>query len=146
MAEDSVEVPVEDSEEAPQETQGESGAPQDDMATIWSPEPTGADEVLSTSIEEWIADVEFESTADVPIPERLVDQVIGQEAIPRFGLRQNPNEAFGHAARHAKALPVHEAQGAQGRHPERDRCSSDQGAYSLRISVHISTRLAATAL
>ena len=31
------------------------------MATIWSPEPTGADEILSTSIEEWIADVEFES-------------------------------------------------------------------------------------
>ncbi|MEC8763855.1 MAG: ATP-binding protein, partial [Candidatus Thermoplasmatota archaeon] len=80
MAEDSVEVPVEDSEEAPQETQGESDARQDDMATIWSPEPTGADEILSTSIEEWIADVEFESTADVPIPERLVDQVIGQEA------------------------------------------------------------------
>ena len=47
---------------------------------MWAPEPTGADEILSTSVEEWIADVEFESTADVPIPDRLVDQVIGQEA------------------------------------------------------------------
>ena len=48
--------------------------------TVWSPEPTGADEVLNQSVDDWIADVEFESTADVPIPERLVDQVIGQEA------------------------------------------------------------------
>ena len=48
--------------------------------TIWAPEPKGSDEVLQSSIEEWIMDVEFESTEDVPIPKRLVDQVIGQEA------------------------------------------------------------------
>ncbi|NCG43254.1 MAG: ATP-dependent protease LonB [Euryarchaeota archaeon] len=35
---------------------------------------------MQSSIEEWIMDVEFESTEDVPIPKRLVDQVIGQEA------------------------------------------------------------------
>lgn len=48
--------------------------------TIWAPEPQGSDEILTFSIEEWIKDVDFESTADVPIPKRLVDQVIGQEA------------------------------------------------------------------
>jgi len=49
--------------------------------TVWSPDnQQDGDEVLSESVEEWIASVEFESTADVPIPERLVDQVIGQEA------------------------------------------------------------------
>jgi len=51
-----------------------------DTVTVWSPEPTGADDVLTESIDDWIAGVDFESTADVPIPERLVDQVIGQEA------------------------------------------------------------------
>ena len=35
---------------------------------------------MKTSVEEWIKDVDFESTEDVPIPKRLVDQVIGQEA------------------------------------------------------------------
>ena len=48
--------------------------------TVWAPEPKGSDELLKSSIEEWIKDVDFESTADVPIPKRLVDQVIGQEA------------------------------------------------------------------
>ena len=49
--------------------------------TVWSPDnQQDGDEVLSESVEEWINGVEFESTADVPIPERLVDQVIGQEA------------------------------------------------------------------
>jgi len=48
--------------------------------TIWAPEPKGTDEVLQSSIEEWIAGVNFNSTDEVPIPERLVDQVIGQEA------------------------------------------------------------------
>jgi hypothetical protein len=42
--------------------------------TVWSPDnQQDGDEVLSESVEEWIASVEFESTADVPIPERLVD-------------------------------------------------------------------------
>jgi len=48
--------------------------------TIWAPEPKGTDEVLQTSIEEWIDGVDFNSTDEVPIPKRLVDQVIGQEA------------------------------------------------------------------
>ncbi len=47
--------------------------------TVWAPEPKGSDEMLKFSVEEWIKDVDFESTADVPIPKRLVDQVIGQE-------------------------------------------------------------------
>ena len=38
------------------------------------------DEVLiNDSVEEWIKTVEFETTKDVPIPEKMVDQVIGQE-------------------------------------------------------------------
>jgi Lon-like ATP-dependent protease len=53
----------------------------DTPVTIWSPDnQSGGDEVLTQSVEEWIEEVKFESTADVPIPERLVDQVIGQEA------------------------------------------------------------------
>ncbi len=38
------------------------------------------DPLESTPIEEWIDAVDFDSTEDVPIPEKLVDQVIGQEA------------------------------------------------------------------
>ena len=46
--------------------------------TIWAPEPTSSsDEIVSQTVDEWIEDVEFESTRDVPIPENLVDQVIG---------------------------------------------------------------------
>ncbi len=49
--------------------------------TVWAPEPgPDSDDVLGSSIDEWIASVEFSSTEDVPIPDRLVDQVIGQEA------------------------------------------------------------------
>ena len=52
-----------------------------EMVTVWAPEPTkDGDELLSSSIDQWIEDVKFESTEDVPIPDRLVDQVIGQEA------------------------------------------------------------------
>jgi len=40
--------------------------------TIWAPEPQGSDEILQSSVEEWISDVDFESTKDVPIPKRLV--------------------------------------------------------------------------
>ena len=36
-------------------------------------------DVISTPISTWLEDVEFETTEDIPIPERLVDQVIGQE-------------------------------------------------------------------
>ena len=49
--------------------------------TVWAPEPgPDSDDVLGSGIDEWIASVEFSSTEDVPIPDRLVDQVIGQEA------------------------------------------------------------------
>ena len=49
--------------------------------TIWAPEPgPDSDDILGASIDEWIESVDFTSTEDVPIPDRLVDQVIGQEA------------------------------------------------------------------
>ena len=51
----------------------------DDEVTIWSPEPTGSDEIVTEGVENWINSVEFVSTEDVPIPDTLVDQVIGQE-------------------------------------------------------------------
>ena len=52
-----------------------------EMVTVWAPEPTSdSDAILSASIDQWIAEVNFETTEDVPIPDRLVDQVIGQEA------------------------------------------------------------------
>jgi Lon-like ATP-dependent protease len=35
--------------------------------------------LVNDSIDEWIKSVEFESTKDVPIPDKMVDQVIGQE-------------------------------------------------------------------
>ena len=57
--------------------------PEDDseMVTVWAPEPSNdSDELLSSSIDNWIEEVKFETTEDVPIPDRLVDQVIGQEA------------------------------------------------------------------
>ncbi|HJL97547.1 MAG TPA: ATP-dependent protease LonB [Candidatus Poseidoniaceae archaeon] len=49
--------------------------------TIWAPEPgPDSDDIVSLSVEQWIQSVDFTSTNDVPIPDRLVDQVIGQEA------------------------------------------------------------------
>lgn len=38
------------------------------------------DLVCETPVEEWVKELKIESTEKVPIPERLVDQVIGQEA------------------------------------------------------------------
>ena len=38
------------------------------------------DPVCGNSVEDWIKEVDITSTTDVPIPEKLVDQVIGQEA------------------------------------------------------------------
>ena len=38
------------------------------------------DPVCETPVEDWIKDLEIESTEQVPIPDKLVDQVIGQEA------------------------------------------------------------------
>ncbi len=52
----------------------------EEEVTVWAPEPKGTDDVLKQSVEEWINSVNFETTEDVPIPENLVDQVIGQEA------------------------------------------------------------------
>ena len=52
--------------------------PQEEL-TIWAPEPTGTDEIMSLSVDKWIESVDFSSTEEVPIPETLVDQVIGQE-------------------------------------------------------------------
>ena len=56
------------------------GAADEEEVTVWAPEPTGSDEVLQQGVDEWINSVNFETTEDVPIPENLVDQVIGQEA------------------------------------------------------------------
>ena len=64
----------EDADEAPVDE-----APVEEV-TVWAPEAGGTDEVLDSSVSDWISTVDFESTEDVPIPERLVDQVIGQEA------------------------------------------------------------------
>ncbi len=38
------------------------------------------DEICEIPVEEWIEDIKMESTKDVPIPTKLVDRVIGQEA------------------------------------------------------------------
>ena len=38
------------------------------------------DPICEIPVEEWIKNIDIESTEQVPIPEKLVDQVIGQEA------------------------------------------------------------------
>ena len=38
------------------------------------------DPLCETPVEDWIMGIDIESTEQVPIPEKLVDQVIGQEA------------------------------------------------------------------
>jgi len=53
--------------------------PAEEEVTIWAPEPTGTDEIMTLAVDKWIEGVEFSSTEEVPIPETLVDQVIGQE-------------------------------------------------------------------
>lgn len=53
--------------------------PPQEEVTVWAPEPTGTDEIMSLSVNKWIEGVDFSSTEEVPIPETLVDQVIGQE-------------------------------------------------------------------
>ena len=52
----------------------------EEMVTIWSPEASDNIELNTTPVDEWVRGIDFKSTEDVPIPERLVDQVIGQEA------------------------------------------------------------------
>ncbi|MDP7387392.1 MAG: hypothetical protein QF746_00630, partial [Candidatus Thalassarchaeaceae archaeon] len=39
-----------------------------------------SDPVCTVPVEEWVLELPIESTIDVPIPDRLVDQVIGQDA------------------------------------------------------------------
>ena len=38
------------------------------------------DKIETMPVDEWIQTVDIETTADVPIPEKLVDRVIGQES------------------------------------------------------------------
>ena len=70
---------------------GESNQSQDevneqsDALDSWEDGPAfGASEdkdpICETPVEEWIDGVQISSTEEVPIPEKLVDQVIGQEA------------------------------------------------------------------
>ena len=83
MTEDIEEVDAPAEEQDLGSIEAETTQPQGDEVpvTVWAPEPVAdADEVMSESVEEWIQSVHFESTEDVPIPDRLVDQVIGQEA------------------------------------------------------------------
>ena len=79
---------TDETEDSPS-TELEKGLIDDDLpvftdveeVTFWAPEPgPDSDDIVSKSVEEWIQSVDFTSTDDVPIPNRLVDQVIGQEA------------------------------------------------------------------
>ena len=71
---------TDDLAEAPVATSESHDEASEDVTTVWSLSQQVLTKSLTASVEEWIAGVDFESTADVPIPERLVDQVIGQEA------------------------------------------------------------------
>ena len=64
------------------ESTEEEMAPEEDevMVTVWSPESSDAIELNETPVDEWVRSIDFNTTEEVPIPERLVDQVIGQEA------------------------------------------------------------------
>ena len=53
---------------------------EEEKITIRRPEAADNIEINSTPIDEWVRGIKFENTEDVPIPERLVDQVIGQDA------------------------------------------------------------------
>ena len=53
---------------------------EEEMVTVWSPEAADNIEINQEPIDEWVRSVDFKTTEDVPIPERLVDQVIGQDA------------------------------------------------------------------
>ena len=58
----------------------EGSVEEEPVVTIWSPESGNNIELNDTPVDEWVRSIDFETTEDVPIPERLVDQVIGQEA------------------------------------------------------------------
>jgi Lon-like ATP-dependent protease len=72
---------LEAAQDTPEVTKFEAPSTDDTEVTVWAPEPSkGGDDVIAESVDKWIQSVDFESTEDVPIPDRLVDQVIGQEA------------------------------------------------------------------
>jgi len=78
---DDVVAPAEAAEEPTVAVENPALEVDETEVTVWAPEPsTDADDVMSLSVDEWIQSVNFDSTEDVPIPDRLVDQVIGQEA------------------------------------------------------------------
>jgi Lon-like ATP-dependent protease len=78
---DDVVAPAEAAEEPTVAVENPALVVDETEVTVWAPEPsTDADDVMSLSVDEWIQSVNFDSTEDVPIPDRLVDQVIGQEA------------------------------------------------------------------
>jgi Lon-like ATP-dependent protease len=67
-------------DETPSETEEEVLADEEEMVTIWSTDLNEAPVIVDEPVDEWIRSVNFENTSDVPVPERLVDQVIGQDA------------------------------------------------------------------
>ena len=78
---DDVVAPAEAAEEPTVAVENPALEVDETEVTVWAPEPsTDADDVMSLSVDEWIQSVNFDSTEDVPIQDRLVDQVIGQEA------------------------------------------------------------------
>ena len=83
MTEDIVEdeAPLTAAEDGADSTENSAPLVDETEVTVWAPEPSaGRDDIIADSVEQWIQSVNFESTEDVPIPDRLVDQVIGQEA------------------------------------------------------------------
>ena len=53
--------------------------------TNWADSGNSASEICTIPVEDWVENLSvgpnsFESTEDVPLPSRLVDQVIGQDA------------------------------------------------------------------
>ena len=83
MTEDIVEdeAPLTAAEGGADSTENSAPLVDETEVTVWAPEPSaGGDDIIADSVEQWIQSVNFESTEDVPIPDRLVDQVIGQEA------------------------------------------------------------------
>ena len=75
------EAPLTAAEDGADSTENSAPLADDTQVTVWAPEPSaGGDDIIAESVEQWIQTVNFESTEDVPIPDRLVDQVIGQEA------------------------------------------------------------------
>lgn len=58
----------------------ETPSDEEEMVTIWSTDLNEAPILVDTPVDEWVRTINFESTSEVPVPERLVDQVIGQDA------------------------------------------------------------------